>query len=102
MRVRPTHYSIRTRTDGNNRGNLQNWNIEGSNTGDDNDWKILDTHESEAQRAGQTATFNIRTNLEPNESYRYLRLRQTGHSTRKFNFLTLTSIEFFGTLFNNS
>ena len=55
-RVRPTHYTIRTRNDNCDGGNPQNWVIEVSNSGNDNDWKIIESCQNvtSTQKAGQT------------------------------------------------
>lgn len=98
-RVRLTHYSIRSRHDG-YKGfyNLQHWVIEGSNTGTDDFWTVLDQRQNEncLDEKNAVGTFEIQF---PNGIfYRYLRIRQTGKDTNGYNYLTLSALEFFGTL----
>lgn len=105
-KVKPTHYSIRTRPDGGKGDNHpKNWVIEGSNTEDDDDWVILDSRNDITilDDSNASHTFEIQTQLESNESFRYLRLRQTGPNTQTGNyyFLTLSALEYFGILYNN-
>ena len=100
-KIRPTHYSIRTRHDwGKSGSHLKNWSIEGSNTNKSNDWKVLDsrTDISSLDDSNAISTFDISTKLEPDESYRYLRLRITGVNTDNKYFIFLSALEFFGSL----
>lgn len=100
-RIRPTHYSIRTRHD-HAYCNPQSWVIEVSNTGNNDDWRLIDKRENVASlsKSSATETFDIQTQLTSNESYRYIRLRQTGKSTGDYNYLVISSLEYFGYLFN--
>ena len=103
--VRPTHYSIRTRPDGGKGDNHpKNWIIEGSNTDQEDDWIILDSRNdiSILDDSNTIHTFDIQAQLTPDESYRYLRLRQTGPNTQNGNyyFLTLSALEYFGILYS--
>lgn len=105
LKVRPTHYSIRTRPDGGKGDNHpKNWVIEGSNSDDERDWKVLDSRENVTilDDGNKSYTFDIQNPLNPEESYRYLRLRQTGPNTQKgnFYFLTLSALEYFGILYS--
>lgn len=102
-KVHPTHYSIRSRHEGKPKGdnNLVNWNIEGSNSGNESDWKVLD------QRLNVTCldelcaqnTFDISVHLDPNESFRFLRIRQTGMDSEGLYWMTFSAIEYFGFLY---
>ena len=102
-KVRPTHYSMKSRTDNCEGGSPENWVIEGSNSNLDNDWKILDTHKSDTtiKKPRTSATFEIKEQYNSYESYRYLRLRQIGNSSCNNDFLTITSLEYFGALIEN-
>lgn len=102
-KVHPTHYSIKSRHEGKPKGdnNLVNWNIEGSNSGNENDWKVLD------QRLNVTCldelcaqnTFDISVHLDPNETFRFLRIRQTGMDSEGLYWVTFSAIEYFGFLY---
>lgn len=101
--VRPTHYSIKTRPDGGKGDNHpKNWVIEGSNTDNGQDWKILDSRNDVTllDDGNKSYTFEIQNPLKKNESYRYLRLRQTGPNTQSGNYyyLTISALEYFGVL----
>lgn len=97
MRIKPTQYSIRTRNNDDS-ANPQGWVIEGSNTGRDDDWKIIDSRKgvTSLQKRNQVDTFEIKNDLK--ESYRYLRLRLTEMATSNCPHLTLSALEYFGFL----
>lgn len=99
-KVKPTHYSIKTRNAGKGSRHLKNWVVEGSNTNFDNDWIILDFRNDVNLLDGKSIvqTFDIQNILNDNESFRYLRIRQTGCNTSNDNFMTLSALEFFGTV----
>ena len=99
-KVHPTHYSIQTWPNPKGQGHIQNWVIEGSNTDRDDDWKILDSRKNERSLDDKLAenTFNIQTQLEDNEYFRYLRIRQTGLNSHHTNQLIIGSLEFFGAI----
>lgn len=104
-KVKPSHYSIKTRPDGGKGDNHpKNWVIEGSNTDNGFDWKILDSRNevTELDDGNKCCTFNVQLMLNDDESYRFLRLRQTGPNTQNGNyyFLTLAGLEFFGVLYS--
>lgn len=100
-RIRPSSYSIRSKSSSSwaHGGNLQNWVIEGSN--DDIEWKVLDRRSdvTALQINNQMETFYIDTLLQPDESFRYIRITQTGKSTGDLDYLSLSALEFFGLLF---
>lgn len=104
-KVRPSHYTIRTRpTGGKGDNHPKNWVIEGSNTDQDDDWKVLDERHDITilDDSNVTHTYDIQTEIKENESFRYLRLRQTGPNTQNGNyyFLTLSALEYFGVLYS--
>lgn len=100
-KIRPTKYSIRSRHDhGKLNCNLKNWVIEGSNTGKNGDWKTLDTRNDVSVLDDKNAsyTFNIKTTLDKNEFFRYLRIRITGPDTGNYYHLVLSALEYFGSI----
>ena len=100
-KIRPTHYSIRTRHDwGNCSCHPKNWVIEGSNTNNGFDWKILDTRSEVTCLDDKNAvhTFEIQPPLPKNECYRFIRIRQTGFNTGDNYYFTLSVLEFFGSI----
>lgn len=103
-RIRPTMYSIKSRHDDGQSGcHLKCWVIEGSNSGLDNDWKILDSRENvtELDERDATSTYKIKPELNNKESYRFLRLRQTGVNTAGNNYLSIAALEFFGSVISS-
>ncbi|KAK8840841.1 hypothetical protein M9Y10_027668 [Tritrichomonas musculus] len=100
QKVRPTHYSIRSRNEGPSYFHPKNWVIEGSDTGEDNDWKVLDTRKDETclDDASVVHTFEIQGRLADDEFFRFLRMRQTGVETNGSYYLTVACLEFFGSL----
>ena len=106
-KVRPTHYSIRTRPEGTFNGcHPKSWVIEGSNNGnddDENDWKVLDERNNEEYLVGLDSrhTYDIQTLLEPNESFQYLRFRLSSVNSSGNNYIVLSALEYFGYLFCN-
>lgn len=99
-KVHPTYYSIKTWELAKGNFHLKTWVIEGSNTDRDSDWKILDSRKNETCLDSSFAenTFKIQTNLDDNEYFRYLRIRQNGLNSRKTDQLVVGSMEFFGTI----
>ena len=99
-KIRPTHYSIKTSNDHDDQFPV-NWCIEVSNTGNKNDWKIIDSRENVTSLAkrDQSDTFEVGLQLSRNENYRYVRFRSTGKTSGEncYNFI-ISSLEFFGTL----
>ena len=92
-KIRPTCYSIRSRGECLH-NNPTSWVIEGSNTDDDNDWKLLDSRNEVKSLLGKNCedTFDITTHLEPFESFRFLRIRSQG-------ILVFSALEYFGHFF---
>ena len=100
-KVHPTHYSIRSRHDwGKCNCHLMNWVIESSNSGNEGDWIILDRRSEVNSLDDKNAfqTFEIQNSLHNDEFYRYLRLRQVGYNTGVNFYLTLSALEFFGSI----
>lgn len=71
-KIRPTHYSIRTRNDSDSQ-NPRTWAFEVPNTDQENDWRTIDTktNVSSVSKRNQSDTFEISTKLTSNESYRH-------------------------------
>jgi hypothetical protein len=91
--IKPTHYSIRTRTDINFH-HPRSWIVEGLSV--DGAWVTLDSQSgnSSLNNVNTVRTFSIRNVCE----VRSVRLRQTGLDSSNYNHLVLKSIEFFGEL----
>lgn len=100
-KIYPTHYLIRS-SHNNKRGsnNMLSWVCEGSNTDEENDWKILDSRNdvSYLNDAGAFHKFEIQISLQPNECYRYLRIRQTKPNASNGNYLVISALEYYGSI----
>lgn len=99
-KIRPTSYSIRSRFgDGKGGCHLKSWVIEGSISGDDNDWKVIDNQKNvtSLDDSDASCTFFIEPQLDRDECYRFLRLRQTGVNTAGNNCLSV-ALEYFGSI----
>ena len=101
IKIRPTHYSIRSRHDG-DQGyyHPKSWVIEASNTGNDNDWKILDSQNGVSYLDGRRLTHTFKINQTgSNEYYRFIRFRQTDKNTGGNHDIRLSALEYFGYMF---
>ena len=74
------------------------WVIEGSDSAKEGEWKVLDTRKNIGSLNGESLSqvFEICEELEANEYFRFLRIRQTGYSAAEDNILTLSALEYFG------
>ena len=96
-RVTPTSYTIRTYGGGNGLNHPKSWVFEVSNDG--KAWSVVDRRENTTGLNNCHVTCNFSINPVPQTSFRFLRVRQTGRNHQSTNFLCLTSLEVFGTLF---
>jgi hypothetical protein len=87
MRVRPTHYTIKTLR-------LKSWVVEGSLDG--RSWTEIDrqTDNQDFEDGWNTASFTVSKPAE----FRFIRLTQTDKNHVGDNCLVLFAVEFFGTL----
>ena len=94
--VSPTSYSIWEGGYG-----LKSWVLEASNDG--SSWLVLDCRENTEyfqDRPRGDLIGNFAINPAPRESFRYLRLRQTGKTHEGEDCLAIRYLEFYGTLFD--
>lgn len=96
-KVKPTHYSIRSRPNSKRDWHPKGWVVEGSNTGQ-NDWKVLDwrSEVSSLDAPSASSTFNIQQKLGNDEFYRYIRIRQTEENTNGNYIFAFSALEIFG------
>lgn len=96
-KIMPSHYSIRSYPSSKNSEHLKSWVIEGSNTDNVDDWKILDSRHNSSCLNDRSAshTFEIQK-LKPAEYYRYIRLRQIDYNASNTFHLSLSALEFYG------
>jgi hypothetical protein len=86
MRIRPTHYTIRTQY-------LKSWVVEGSLDG--RSWTEIDRQtDNQHFKKLNRASFAVSNPAE----FRFIRLTQTGKRTYGDDYLSLQAVEFFGTL----
>lgn len=100
-KIHPTKYSIRSRHWGRGHEHLKNWVIEGSNSGGDDDWVILDRRNDVTCLDDRyaKAVFVIQKKLSDTEFYRYIRLRITGVcSDGREYYIKISALEFFGSI----
>jgi hypothetical protein len=96
MRVRPTSYTLQTRSDADaGSSHPKSWVLEGSQTG--TDWFKLDAQtDADMNRKAAHKTSEI---FEPlSAEYRYIRIRLTGPTYRGDHYLSVCSFELFGIL----
>jgi hypothetical protein len=94
MRVRPSHYSLRSRSDGCvNSSHLRSWYLETSIDG--TNWVVVDHHRNYSELNGRDV---IRTfAVKPCEYCRFVRIRHQGPSWSNF-YVAISSFEVFGDL----
>ena len=92
-RVAPTSYSIRS----DDWRYPRSWVLEVSNDGRDGSWDIVDRRKNEVWN-GRYAIQNFRISAPPSQSFRFVRLRQTGKNYLGSDDLVLSSLEVFGAL----
>ena len=102
-RVIPKSYSVRSCGWGRYGGHLKAWVFEVSNNG--TSWTEVDRREDNDALKGGFSQANFNISRVPSESFRFLRLRQTGenhedgfHYRHGKNILALSALEIFGTL----
>ena len=93
-RVSPTSYSVRSFPYGPRNNHLKSWVFEVSKDGDE--WTIIDRRDNNEDLNGKHVTRNFRISPTPSESFRFIRLRQTGKTHKGEDWLTLTALEIFG------
>ena len=76
---------------------LKSWVIEVSNDGDT--WFEIDRRENNYDLNGELVTANFKISKVPSESVHYFRLKQIGKNHLDEDWLELSSMEIFGTLF---
>jgi hypothetical protein len=91
MRIKPSHYSIRSRRDSNDH-HMRSWTLEGSMDGQS--WEELDRRENNTSlnSQGATATFSISRSSE----IQMIRLRQLSQNSSGNYHLVVNAIELFG------
>jgi hypothetical protein len=98
MRIKPTHYSVRSRCDGgSNEFHPKNWIVEVSNDG--STWTSIDEHRNNSDLKGGnlTRTFTV----SPCDYCRFIRITQHGYnwySSGNCYYFVISSFEIFGNL----
>ena len=95
-RIIPTSYSIRSYNRESGCNHLKSWVVELSNDG--SSWTEVDRRDNNYDLNEKHVIRNFKLSRVPNESFRFIRLRQTGPNHWGMYWLKLTSWEIFGTL----
>ena len=93
-RVTPTSYSIEV----DDRDKLKSWVFEVSNDG--KKWQAIDHHKKSNELAESFVICNFPITCEVRDSFRFVRLRQTGKNHSGYYNLCINSLEIFGMLSN--
>jgi hypothetical protein len=91
MRIKPTHYSVRSRRDSNSY-HLRSWTLEGSIDGQS--WQELDRRENNTALNSQGATMSF--SISQSSEIQMIRLRQLSQNSSGNNQLVVNAIELFG------
>jgi E3 ubiquitin-protein ligase HECTD1 len=93
-----THYTLRH--GGNSKkDSLRNWVLQASDDGIN--WKVLSRHRDEKDLDSNFATCSWPV-MSSSVPFRFFRILQTGHNSSNHNFLSLSGIELYGELYDNS
>ena len=98
-RVIPTSYSVRSYYNGSpGWHHLKSWVIEVSNDGTENSWLEIDRRDNNGDLNAANVTRNFKISNVPRESFKFIRLRQTGVNHNGCDYLIFHALEIFGTL----
>lgn len=92
----PTNYTIRTYNCSPNSAHLKNWILEGSN--DNKSWKELDSENDCQYLNGPNYFHTFPIKNDSNESFKFLRIRETKGDWQNTHYVVLNLIEFYGQL----
>lgn len=95
MRIHITNYTLKTHKYPSGTCHIKSWIIEGSNG--KNIWSEIDKRSSPVLNGPNR--FQTFPATKSNDTFQYIRLRQTGFNFRNDNILAIASIEFFGTIY---
>jgi len=92
-KIKPTHYMLRHYISWDTEA-LRNWNLEGSNNG--NNWEIIKVHKDDQtlKMKGQCFTWGVQTN----SFYSMFRIRQTGSNSNNHWYVALSGFEIYGSM----
>lgn len=95
MRVKISNYSIKSPyKDPNSNYQMKSWVLESSNDG--SSWKIIDRQDNCSSINGKLLTSTFKSTM--NEFSRFIRYRQTDKNWGNDQYLTINSLEFYGSL----
>jgi hypothetical protein len=99
IRILPTHYSIRSNSNGKGGAHLKSWVVEVSNDPSPNStWHVIDERQSQDGLNNQYAIGLYSISDRRIDEYRCIRLRSTGPTWEGTHWLFLTGLEIFGEL----
>lgn len=93
----PTNYSIKSFELNQNSAHPKSWVIEASN--DNKNWDLIDERNNCPFLNGRNFIHTFKIKNQVHNKYRYIRLRQTKPNWAESNYLMISCIEFYGTLF---
>ena len=98
MRVALTSYSIRSYGSGPGGCHPKSWVLEVSSDGSEGSWTVVDSSENNFDLNNKRVTRNFAIGARLSESFRFVRLRQTGKNHQGNDHLDISALELFGTL----
>jgi len=92
-KIKPTHYMLRHYISWDTEA-LRNWNLEGSNNG--NNWEIISVHNNDKNitMKGQCFTWDVETRT----FYSMFRIKQTGTNSNNHWYVALSGFEIYGSM----
>lgn len=96
-RIKPTSYTIRSNNWPSDNWHLRNWVVEGSN--DSNEWEIIDEQKENSDLRGRNLVHTYHVHNKNDNSFKFIRIRQTGQNWYNNYYFGLNCIEFYGQIF---
>ena len=95
--IKPTSYTIRSNDWSSDNWHLRNWVVEGSN--DSNEWEIIDEQKENSDLRGRNLVHTYQVHNKNDNSFKFIRIRQTGQNWYNNYYFGLNCIEFYGQIF---
>src|SRR5689334_12327348 len=76
---------------------LRNWTLQGSVDG--KNWSLIKRHINDASLNAIFAVASF--SIDCNQAFRHFRILQTGHNSSSNNFLSISGLELYGSLYEN-
>lgn len=95
VKVGITNYTIKTHRYSTDSTHMRSWDLEGSN--DNTNWIVIDQRSTDILNGSSIVQVFMCKPIE--QTFQYIRIRQTEENHRGDNILALTNVEFFGHIF---